>query len=237
MILAFDTETTGLPERLPNEELKEPYITQLSGILYDTHRECVVEYFNTYIQLPPHVKISPKASEISGITDKICKEKGRSITQALRQFYRLYIQANTVIAHNLDFDTARIKCEINRIQAQFSKNVYYGHMFDLDHPKNDQRQFFCTMKHSQHSTNGRWPRLKHLYEHLFGFSVDEKWLHHSFVDSVLCLRIYLKTQKHMTIPDYVFEDWIQLFQTNYSKTNLKRLNPWRPCKKIDFVPI
>lgn len=219
MILAFDTETTGLPS-----SNFEPHITQLSALLYNITEQRVEQYFNTYIQLPSGVEISPIAEKISGISLEMCLEKGRPIHQVLKDFYALYRLADTVVAHNFDFDRARIRCEIMRqMNVLTVQPAYTGMFLDTD------KTFICTMKSSVHQVNGRWPKLIDLYHRLFGYSIDAKKLHNSFVDSALCMRVILKTKFHVNVSDHEFDNWVSMFSEESSDA---RTQPWRKCKTL-----
>lgn len=227
MILAFDTETTGLPLCQPDGHILEPHITQLSAILYSIQEQRVIHMLNSYIRLEADVEISPKAQLISGITPELCQEKGRPIHQVLMDFYRLYRLCNVLVAHNYDFDCARIRCEIQRMVQSRPKLPLYHDMFPIIPCKN----ILCTMKAPLNQIKGRWPKLIDLYRRLFGYSVDANSLHHSFVDSVLCLRVLLKTQYHVTVPDTEFEQWVNLFQVREPTTpSSVRIVPWRMCR-------
>jgi DNA polymerase III epsilon subunit-like protein len=95
-ILVFDTETTGLPPRMPGDtwaqqeeygkrllnfsDLKKkepawsqhidswPHIIQLSYIFYDSDRPSRAKIVNKYIDIPEHVEISESSAKIHHIT-------------------------------------------------------------------------------------------------------------------------------------------------------------------------
>lgn len=218
MILAFDTETTGLPLYLPDGTMEQPYITQLSAILYDVAEKRVIHAINSYIKLPPGVVISEKASEISGITHEICEEKGRPIGKVLKDFYKLYNQCDTLVAHNYDFDKARIVAEIRR-------NGFPEKMFSTV----SEKKIICTMKSEKNWIMRRWPKLIDLYRRLFGYSVNADLLHNSFVDTALCLRIVLKTEFNVVLTDLEFNDLVCMFQSKPDESSV-RIVPWRQCR-------
>ena len=232
MILAFDTETTGLPMTSKEGVVIEPYITQLSAILYNVHDNRMVSFMSSYIQLPPGVEISAKAEAISGITQEICQKKGRPIEKVLKAFYKLYSQADTLVAHNLDFDVDRICAQIRRMVEQKTADKIplskYCYMFSPKH-MSPETQMICTMKTASNQLGNRWPKLIDLYRRLFGYTIEANRLHHSFVDSILCLRVFLKTQHHVTVPDVEFNNWLDLFSNVAPATTRKA--PWRKCKK------
>ena len=118
LIMVFDVETTGLlPKtfkdyRTPLEQ--NPYIIQLSYIIYDTISKNIVFRYNYYIKLPENIQISEIITTITGITNEKCREEGIPIEEALIAFYRDLHLCSKVIAHNYNFD-----------KTTFKKRIYY----------------------------------------------------------------------------------------------------------------
>ncbi len=68
-VLVFDTETTGLIKQ--NASLydnENPYIMQLSWLLYDTKTRFIIESSNDYIALSEQTPISLDAMKNTGLT-------------------------------------------------------------------------------------------------------------------------------------------------------------------------
>jgi DNA polymerase III alpha subunit (gram-positive type) len=199
MVLIFDTETTGLlPKNMPkniwefsDEELQEyPYITQLSAILYDVANEKICQVFNTYVRIPEHVVIPDIVVQITGITREKC-DNGMPIVDALKMFHNMWSKCGSIVAHNMWFDSKMIKLE-------FKRNHMYCDIFK------DYDTMQCTMMQGmRHIGANRFVKLSYLYEQLFGALPDVQ-LHNSLVDTIVCLRCYLKVYCDQTMSDKQF---------------------------------
>lgn len=138
-VLVFDTETTGLIPKgsqsiwsLTTEELATyPYITQLSAVLYDVANDKLEQVFNTYIKIPDHVEIPEIVTKITGITREKC-DTGMDIVDALNQFHALWKKSETLVAHNMWFDSKMIILE-------YKRNKMYCDVFK------NRDALFCTM--------------------------------------------------------------------------------------------
>jgi DNA polymerase III epsilon subunit-like protein len=231
--IIFDTETTGLIPKKKTNNLEDtdisnfPYITQLSYILYDLEKNEIIGSYNTYIRIPDHIPVSDKITEITGITKEICQLKGIPIEDAIADFYNDYMKCGKIIAHNYTFDRDMILLEIFR-NRNILQNYYpnISLMFNPDFMEAHHKYYECTMKlgtnicklqnknspQNQNSSfvnkfnNYKWPKLEELHFHLFG-SIPAN-LHNSLMDTLVCLRCYLKIKKNYTIANYDFSKMI-----------------------------
>jgi DNA polymerase III epsilon subunit-like protein len=218
-ILVFDTETTGLIQK--NAPLEEyPYITQFSFIVYDIQNEMIRSSFNTYIKIPSNVIINDYVSQLTGVTNDICEERGIPITEALGIFYHTMSVCDCVIGHNIDFDIQMVNIEIVR-------NLHsLQHFPDIKNIFNTYRLFKlgiktdCTMRMTINScslyrTNEKnqkykkFPKLVETYYHLFNETPEN--LHNSMVDTLICLRCYLKIKFNIFIDNIRFNELINEF--------------------------
>lgn len=200
-IIIFDTETTGLIPKKETSLEKFPYITQLSFIVYDTHSESIKSTFDAYIKIPKGIEIPQIVTELTGITNEKCENEGIPIQQALGVFYHAMTLCDCVIGHNIDFDIQMMNIEIRR-NIEFLKlfpDIYF--MFDPLRLLEVSIKTDCTMRMSteacslyrtneRNRTYKKFPKLVETYFHLFQ-KVPEN-LHNSIVDSLICLRCYLK---------------------------------------------
>jgi len=204
-LLIFDVETTGL---LPKAGEPNPNIIQFSFILYNVEDNVIEETHNYYIQVGPDVVISPKITELTGITRDMCESKGIHILDALLHFSRAYDQATMVIAHNHSFDSAMVKIEVERNRDHPRAN--FINMFQPEGPSKIQ---FCTMRSSVNIGNimvekpgqkpyKKWPTLLELYRHQFASTPDN--LHNSIVDVLVCMRCFLKLYYDRDMGDVAF---------------------------------
>ena len=116
IVLVFDTETTGLPERNASimDVEKWPYILQLSYILYDTETKNLLELFDNLIKIPPSVIITPGSEAIHHITHDMCLDKGIFIIDALTAFNNALDRADVVVGHNISFDMEMLKKDFEK---------------------------------------------------------------------------------------------------------------------------
>jgi len=203
-VLIFDTETTGLlPKNMPknlwaltNEELRDyPYITQLSAILYDIANQKVSDVFNTYIRIPDDVIIPDIVTQITGITREKC-DGGMPIKEALVKFHRMWKSCENIVAHNMWFDSKMLKLE-------FKRNQMYCNVF-----KNYETMHCTMIEGMRYIGANRFVKLSYLYESLFGALPDVQ-LHNSLVDTIVCLRCYLKVFCDQEISDKEFNKIIK----------------------------
>lgn len=222
-ILFFDVETNGLlPSRSENFMPESshihtyPHILQLSFIVFNLATRSVDMHADYYIRPPPDVKIPPIVTEITGITLEICADKGIPIGDALESFQNAYKKCDTIISHNIAFDSGMMRIEQLRNNQYFNSNCpavlqmfnpIYDDLYGIDH--------FCTMKASMElcsievprkngqGTYKKWPTLKELYTHLFG--EEPKNLHNSIVDTLVGLRCYLKVRHDIDMTDSYFD--------------------------------
>ena len=213
-ILVFDVETTGLLPKAGSQESK-PHIIQFSFILYDVERCAVAESHNYYISVGPEVVISPKITELTGITREMCDTKGIPIVEALIQFERLYKKADNVVAHNFRFDSEMIRIEVERNHRE--PRIGNMVLFDKVHDAKCGRVQVCTMMGSVHVCNimveqpgrkpyAKWPTLLELHRHLFATTPAN--LHNAIVDVLVCLRCFLNIYFEIVIDEPEFSAMI-----------------------------
>ena len=192
VILVFDTETTGLPERNASimDVEKWPHILQLSYILYDSETKTLLELYDNLIKIPPSVIITPGSEAIHHISNDMCLEKGIPLHDALSAFNKALDQADVIVGHNISFDKRLIMVECKRL--------YKAQRFTVN---GIQKPEYCTMKKSvdicrieAESYSGdmyyKYPKLSELHFHLFG--EQPYGTHNALADILICLRCYLK---------------------------------------------
>jgi DNA polymerase III alpha subunit (gram-positive type) len=205
-VLVFDTETTGLVDKsllpLQYKDLAlHPYITQLSAVLYDVDNQKVVKVFNTYVKIPDHVEIPEIVQQLTGITKEKCNG-GMEIGEALSTFYQLYLKCDAIVAHNMWFDSKMIRIECMRNQFPQMLKIFYQ--------DESTKPISCTMMEGMRYCDlNRFVRLSVLYELLFKEDANQYELHNSLVDTMVCLRCYLKIFCEKEISNREFERMIR----------------------------
>ena len=230
-VVVFDVETTGLIPKM-NRETKLPppieqcpHIIQLSYAVYNMYDHVIEEGFNAFINIPTTVEIIPKITELTGISPEMCHSgTGKDIVDVLESFYKAYKDSDCLVAHNLDFDSKMIQIEMERNRdALLERNPDILNMFKSEFDKYGVEKF-CTMMSSIHScgilvtnidkngntyTYKKFPKLSETYEHLF--SRTPKDLHNSMMDTLVCLRCYLKMRHGLDIHNSKFAFWVEKY--------------------------
>ena len=199
-VLVFDTEMTGLPPKELNFNKLDvwPFIIQLSYILYDTETNSV-KIFDKYIDIPDDIIITKSSIAIHHITkEKIANVppvNRATIKDALNAFFQDIKQADIVVGHDVQFDRKIVIAELLRLSSKNDSQ-------EIRYMMNDDN-FECTMKKTKticnlkyKDKNGKYkikkPKLSESYSHFFGNTLNEKKLHNSLVDAVVCLRVFCK---------------------------------------------
>lgn len=162
-ILVFDVETTGLLSKAskvskdpsvvnPFSIDLNPYIIQFSFILYNLQSRAIERKHDFYIN--PPIDIPEIITEITGITKETCVKKGVPIIVALDCFYDCYSMSNTVIAHNMAFDAAMVRIELDRNREEIDRIAHYClNIFDATFEKSRGIDQFCTMRYGTNICN------------------------------------------------------------------------------------
>lgn len=182
MNLFFDTETTGVPKsyKAPVSDLNNwPRLVQLAWLLTDEKgRELNC---GEHIIKPEGFAIPAEAARIHGITTEIALAEGVDLRFAIDAIVADIQKAETLIAHNVQFDEKILGAELLRIG-------YRNHV--------EAKPRKCTM---QASTNYcrlpgpygyKWPKLQELHQKLFRETFDGA--HRALTDVRACARCYFE---------------------------------------------
>lgn len=202
LILIFDVETSGLiPKGEPALDLC-PYILQLSFIVFNVETLTVEQKYNNYINIPSKVKILPEIEKLTGITRAKCNS-GVVVVEALNALYDAYIKCSKVIAHNIEFDSKMVRIELARNPGR--KTLHLCELLTRGFELANKKERYCTMGNSielcsivveaidrkgQTYQYKKFPKLSELHQKLFGVIPEN--LHDSMVDTMVCLKCYMK---------------------------------------------
>ncbi len=131
MILVFDTETTGKwNKRLPMGHPEQPRLVQIGALLIEpeTRRRLMTLDVTIYRDHVPE-----EASAIHGVTTDFCQRYGVGEEAALDVFLDMVEGADTIVCHNIEFDTKVIKNAIHVLSQKAGADPFAG------------KGSFCTM--------------------------------------------------------------------------------------------
>lgn len=197
-ILFFDTETTGL---ILNENSSYFVVENFPRIVQLAYMLCTIDnklLKAANIIIKPSDFIIPEASvKYHGINQEKALKLGTSIIPVLADFLCVAIEADYIIAHNLNFDYRILGAE--SVRAGFGK--HFKEIFE-------HREKICTMETTidlckivKEGTFKR-PRLTELYQFLFKESFDNP--HDAFEDVKACSKCFfeLKNQGFYKVESY-----------------------------------
>ena len=167
LILAFDTETTGLARWKDNPgHPAQPDIIQIAAILSDSER--IYAEFKALVNpadVHPEWDMGVEAAAVHGVTREQVELAGIPTQAMNRVMMGLIDRADHVVCHNVDFDKKMFQIALTRSGTLA--------LPALDRFTN--KPTYCTMKRATNlcklpSEKGgyKWPRLSELYQHLFG---------------------------------------------------------------------
>lgn len=193
--LFFDTETTGLPKLgLPTDHADQPHVVQLAAILTDDLGNEMAQ-INVIVK-PDGWGIPDRAAEVHGITTGKALKYGISEIVAAGAMYDLCCAADTVVAHNIEFD--------RQIVGTMFARAGWGWRL----PERQE----CTMLTATPIVNlpptermvaagyGHKPKAPSLAEcirHFYGEEIDGA--HDALVDVRACKRIYFEMQEKSSL--------------------------------------
>jgi len=211
-ILVFDVETTGLLPKVSKVPVElgvppfkidvNPYIIQFSFILYNLQTRSIERKHDFYIN--PPIDVPDKITEITGITKETCVKKGVPIMLALDCFYECYSMSNTVIAHNIAFDSAMVRIELDRNREEMDKVAHYCfNIFDATFEKTHGIDRFCTMRYGTNICNimvSREPKEPKEPKEILEQSIDAKEVSEN--SPTIPLKIPAKYKKWPTLLEF-----------------------------------
>jgi DNA polymerase-3 subunit epsilon len=193
LILAYDTETTGLPDfKAPSEAEHQPHIVQLGAVLVDEQTRKIEQSIDLII-LPFGWEISEEVSKIHGITQEKAVRCGINESQVLSLFMQMWSACEHRVAHNEPFDMRIIRIALMRYSpadADFWKTGKAECTQRLATPimklPPTQKMLAAGFKQNK-SAN-----LTEAYEHFTGKPMQNA--HSAMADTLACLEVYWAIQ-------------------------------------------
>jgi DNA polymerase III epsilon subunit-like protein len=197
-ILAFDTETTGLPDwNQPSEAPQQPHLVEIAAILFDDGVK--VETFHALIK--PNGwewDADNEAFKTHGITVERCMTVGIDEAEAVARFLALHAKADMRVAHNENFDARILRIAIKRHADPDECNADAIAEAFKAAPKyctcNAAKPIMKLPPTEKMLANARFrnaykpPNLQEAHQHFLGKAFDGA--HGALADAQACARVY-----------------------------------------------
>ena len=130
LILFFDTETTGLPNKKPPTDKGQAHILQLGAILASPSGD-ILNSLNTLVQIGD-VPIHPMAQAAHGISAERANAEGIPPKEAFEKFHEMCESAECLVCHNHNFDFKLIELTAAQIAHLYDDpdDVDFNWFFD-----------------------------------------------------------------------------------------------------------
>ena len=185
-ILFFDTETTGFAkDKVPLDHPSQPHLLQLAAWLDDDGGN-VRGAVNLLIAVGDII-IPDGAFAVHGISNQVANDFGVSPLTTLGIFHGLVSRADTIVAHNIDFDMKIMKIAYTRLDklARFTADIQSKPQFCTKVAATD----LCKLPSPYGRGGYKWPTLDEAYRILVnaeGFS----GAHDAMNDVMACRSLY-----------------------------------------------
>lgn len=199
MILAFDTETTGLPDfAARSHDPKQPHLVQLALVTFDDDGKEIDA--KSVIVRPDGWTIAPEASAIHGITQERAMDEGVPEDRATAMYVLVQGRCALRVAHNESFDRRIMRIAMTRLglERDFIEAI-------------EGRSTYCTCQQATPVVNlppsekmrakgMDRPKPPSLAECVrFFFDEDLAGAHDALVDARACARIFWRLQERAAV--------------------------------------
>lgn len=197
MILAYDTETSGLPSfGDPSDAPHQPHLIQLAMILCDMDGT-EIDRFCSIVKPGPGCIMEPEAFNAHGISLERAMDEGMDPREAVTKFIEWANLAKLRVGHNESFDR-----RIMRIAAA----RHLGFKWDAEAPA------FCTLYKSKFIVNlpptpkmiaagmpgPKAPKLEECVRHFFDENLEGA--HDALVDVEASMRVFWHLVNELKVP-------------------------------------
>lgn len=190
MLLFYDTETTGLPDRhLPEDHPHQPHLLQFAARLVDPEtRRCVGEVH--LIVRPDGWTVPRKVEELTGITAADASRFGVSEATIARLIAGLMPVLSLRVAHNDAFDFAIVRTALLRHNATQTEALWRALPA---YCTKERASPICNLPPTERMiaagfTKPKDPRLEEAHQILLGVGFDGA--HNALADVQACERVY-----------------------------------------------
>lgn len=124
LILAYDTETTGLPLfDQPSEDPRQPHMAQIAAVLFEEKSRETVASIDVVIS-PSDWIIPEDVAAIHGITTERARQVGVQEATALSLFHELWKAAGKRLAFNEQFDARILRIAYKRYRDEAAADAW-----------------------------------------------------------------------------------------------------------------
>ncbi len=152
LILGLDLE--GIHQDLANSGInfKIDRISEIGAVLWDWKFGQPVKIFDQLINEPDRTSINEEIEELTGISDQMLNQYGRSredIASALRQLNQLIEQADFIMAHNArEYDRPMLEAMYKRHCVELPPKIWIDSATDIEYPKKIKSRAMAMLEHS-----------------------------------------------------------------------------------------
>ena len=119
-LIVVDTETSGLDSK--NNRVIE--LAAIKIVAHDGNAE-IVDELDEFIKLPEGVRLDPKITELTGITEEQLEKEGKSSHEVFTNFVNMFAGETTLfVAYNAQFDLGFIYWSLVREQLKDKVKVF-----------------------------------------------------------------------------------------------------------------
>ena len=203
MILFFDTETTGIRDWKNPSFL--PRVVQIGALLTDNDGKTLAE-LNVLLKPEGFDTVPEAAANVHGFSYELIKEAGIDRETGLSAFFELVDNADTLVAHNAEYDLDLMQIEIDYHSDNADQGEYTAALWKEAMAK---AQVFCTMLNSRDimklplseaqasffkdkgiDQQYKNPRLEEAHIHFMGYGIEGA--HDAMVDVRGCKHVFFK---------------------------------------------
>ncbi len=189
LAIAYDTETTGLPDwNQPSEAPQQPHLVQLAAHLFDLDTRAILQSMDVIIR-PNGWVIPDEVSAVHGITTEHALDVGVPESLAVGMFMELW-SGRLRIAHNEQFDARILRIALMRYESADSANQWKAGRAECTARLSTS---ICALPPTEKMravgrNHHKTPNLGEAYRHFTGKELEDA--HTAIADVNACLAVY-----------------------------------------------
>jgi len=192
LLLAFDTETTGLPLwDQPSSDPGQPHIVQLAASLVDIDTRETVASIDLIVK-PDGWVIPQETIDVHGVTNEIANAVGISEFLVINTFVEMWKKAEFRLGHNESFDARMVRIGLKRFE--------YGDEFADAFKAAPSRCScveatpICKVPFAGKKAGFKKPKLGEAYKFFTGQELEGA--HRASIDVAACLTVFWGIEDH-----------------------------------------